>query len=186
MLHKLKEINHFPIVVAGCLLWLPSFLLELMLIYPYSLIGIWTSISLALFGSIIWFLKRKEIESTSHDYEVFSDDNIEVSLDVPFGNLGLFYTSIFLFWMCLVVGCGSFLDSSEAAVYSKKYLESDSVILQRTEGIIAYSTLKVGSITNDSANLQYGLIAKNGHNFRVTIDLIKQNNQWEIIKTSYK
>ena len=174
-------------VTLGCFLWILSFFLEINLFYPYSRVGVWLSVFLTLFGSLIWWLKRNEHKfNNSTEEKIAEGKNWEVSIDVPFGDISIFWTFCIIFWMILVLGYSFLSNGSQAEVFAKHYLENDSIIISKTNGIRAYSLISGGELSNESANIDIGIIANNNNNFRVNILLKKDSNHWKVTETSYK
>ncbi|WP_282036353.1 hypothetical protein [Saccharicrinis aurantiacus] len=188
------NLNHRPAILIGCLLWIASFYGELYNYQPYSTIGLISAPIITLFGIFHWF---KYYKATRGHYPKFLKIAKELNRKMrknPFTGISFMFKHLLKTWTFAIIGwMGMVLmgflifENSNAFKTAKHYCENNTVIKEQTGNISYYGILVSGGITNSGetgeSDLLFTIVAENG-NFKANVNLLKTNNNWEVLNCS--
>ncbi len=186
----LQKINHKPLILTGCLIWIVSFFGEVLGYQPYSTIGIIISPILTSVGLYYWF---KFYKSTRGHYPklwaIYKNNYREMQknpfagIDFMFKHILETWTATIVFWMLLDLTAFSIFRQSDAFEVTKNYCENDKEVLSKTGKIKYYGLLVGGSITTQgqrgNANLSFTIVGEKG-SFSANTELTKSNDEWTV------
>jgi hypothetical protein len=185
-----QQVNHKPLILAGCLIWIISFLGETFGYQPYSTIGIVISPILTIVGLFYWFKFYKLTRGHYPKFWAIYKDIKNKMYKNPFAGITFMFKHILetwtftiVFWMGLATTLFITFRQSDAFEVTRKYCERDKVILAKTGKIKYYGLLVGGSMTTQgqkgNANLSFTIFGEKGI-FSANSELTKSKDEWTV------
>ena len=184
------QVNHKPLILTGCLIWIVSFFGEVFSYQPYSTIGIVISPILTFIGLIYWFTFYKSTRGHYPKFLTIIKDRQSKMQKNPFAGIAFMFKHILetwtvtiVFWMLLALTIFITFRQSDAFEVTKRYCENDKNVVSKTGKIKYYGLLIGGNMTTQgqrgSANLSFTIVGEKG-NFSASSELTKSNDEWTV------
>lgn len=188
LLHAIN-ISNKSIVLAGCAIWVLSFLGEINGYQPFSSAGIILAYILVFVGAFLWLRAYKSLNGHyPRSRQVMNMTGVStfnpfVMLKEGFKNLPRTFAVVMVFTMLIILVVQIMFRQSGALDAAKLRCETDEAILARTGPIKYYSLLVAGNIQiknyEGEGDLHFTIIGSKG-NFKARALLTMNNDEWTV------